>query len=194
MNIRFLYSRLKNLIVKPERAWEIINRESRPLSYMQASYFFPMITLASLAALTGSLLFIHGGLTYVYPIFLGVRYFLFFLLLTYLTAFVFNEATSAMDLGKDFTRAFKVIGFSMAPLFICMTVSLLFESLLFINLLALYGLYLFWCGVEEMVAPPEHKRIPLMVSSVVAFAILYILIHWVLNKVILDIIYFNLFR
>lgn len=194
MDIKFFYYRLRYLMLYPEKAWRVIDDEKRPLRYMQRSYFFPIITITSLAAVIGALFFKHGGLTYFYPLFLGIRYFLFFLVTAWLTALILNEATKALDLGKDFSRAFKLTAFSLAPLYICMTASLLFESLLFVNLLALYGIYLLWLGIEQMINPPDHKKAPLMIAIVVAFAIIYYLSYKILNFVVIDLIYFTIFR
>jgi hypothetical protein len=152
----------------------------------------PLITLAGISATLGSLFFTHGGLSLFYPIFMGIRYFLLFLILTYFSAIVLNEITSALDLGKDFVRAFKLVGYSLAPFYICQIISLLLESLIFINLLSIYSLYIFWLGMEKMVDPPEHKKAPLMISAWVSIIGIYVASNWFL-RTILDGIYFTIF-
>jgi hypothetical protein len=192
MDFKFLYHRIRNLILRPERAWRIIYTENRPINDIRGSYFLPLITLAGISALLGSLFFTHGGLSLFYPVFLGARYFLLFLIITYVSAVILNEITSALDLGKDFVISFKLIGYSLAPFYICQIISLLFESLLFVNLLSIYGLYIFWLGMEKMVNPPEHKKMPLMIATWVSFAAVYIVTNWVL-KTIVDGVYFTIF-
>lgn len=193
MDFRFLYQRTTNLILRPERAWQIIYSENRPISGIRGSFVLPLVTLAAVSAILGSLLFTHGGLSLFYPVFLGIRYFILLMALVYMSAVIVNEITKALDLGKDFVRAFKLVGYSLGPFFLCQIVSLLFESLLFINLLALYGLYIFWLGMEKMTAPPEHKKMPLMIASWVSIIGTYIVVNWVL-KTVIDGIYFTIFR
>ena len=192
MDFRFLYYRIVNLLVRPERAWQIIHSENRPVTDMRRSFFLPLISLASLSAILGSLFFTHGGLSLFYPIFLGVRYFILFIVATYISALVLNEITNALDLGKDFARSFKLVGYSLGPYFICQIISLLFESLLFINLLALYGLYIFWLGMEKMTNPPEHKKMPLMIAAWVSIVAIYVVLNWIL-RVVIEGIYFSIF-
>jgi hypothetical protein len=43
-----------------------------------------------------------------------------------------------------------------------------------VNVLALYGLYIFWTGSERMLTPPAHKKIPLLVSTFITFVIIFI--------------------
>ncbi|MDX9929588.1 MAG: YIP1 family protein [Bacteroidales bacterium] len=181
-----------NLILRTGRAWQIIHSENRPINDIRGSFLLPLITLSAISAILGSLFFTHGGLSLFYPLFLGVRYFILFIVLVYLSALILNEITSALDLGKDYVRAFKLVGYSLGPFFICQIISLLFESLLFINLLALYGLYIYWLGMEKMTNPPEHKKMPLMIATWVSVVAVYVVVNWLL-KVIVDGIYFTIF-
>ncbi len=192
MDFRFLYYRIVNLFIRPERAWQIIHSENRPVTDIKRSFFLPLVSLASISAVLGSLFFTHGGLSLFYPLFLGIRYFVLFIVVTYASALVLNEITNALDLGKDFTRSFKLIGYSLGPFYICQIISLLFESLLFINLLSLYGLYIFWLGMERMAAPPEHKKMPLMIAASVSIILIYISSSWIL-RVVIEGIYFTIF-
>lgn len=192
MDFKFLYHRIVNLILRPERAWQIIHTENRPIRDIRGSFFMPLVTLAAISALLGSLFFTHGGLSLFYPVFMGARYFLLLFITTWLSALILNEITNALDLGKDFTRAFKLVGYSLGPFYICQIISLLFESLLFINILSIYSLYIFWLGMEELANPPEHKKMPLMVAAWVSIVGVYVVTNWVLRSVV-DGIYFTIF-
>ncbi|MBE0674685.1 MAG: YIP1 family protein [Bacteroidales bacterium] len=192
MDFKFLYHRTINLIIRPEMAWKIIHTENRPITDIRGSFFLPLVSLTAVSAFFGSLFFTHGGLSLFYPVFMAARYFLLFLTVTYISAIILNEITNALDLGKDFVRAFKLIGYSLAPLYICQIISLLFESLLFVNLLSLYSLYIFWIGMEKMTNPPEHKKMPLMIATWASFAAVYVTVNWLLRTLI-DGIYFSIF-
>jgi Co/Zn/Cd efflux system component len=88
--------------------------------------------------------------------------------------------------------AFKLVAYSLTPLFLTLTFSRLLESLLFINLLGLYGLYIFWTGMEEMVNPPEHKKLPMLIATVIAMLIIFGLLQVVLSR-LTETVYFALF-
>ena len=192
MDQRFLYSRIKYIILNPGNAWKLIHAENRPIKDVRGSFFMPLITAIALSATLGSLFFTHNGLSYVYSILVGIKYFLLFYIVIYLSSYLFGEITKALDLGKDFVLSFKIISYSMAPLLICQIMSRLFESLIFVNVLALYGLYIFWVGVERMINPAEHKKMPLLIATVVSVLTIFFATNWLLSQM-LDGIYFRFF-
>lgn len=179
-------------MLNPGNAWKIIYSENRPIKDVRNSFFLPLIILIALSAFLGSLFFTHIGLSFIYSLLVGIKYFLLFYALIYLSSYLFGEITKALDLGKDFVVSFKIITYSMAPFFVCQIMSRLFESLLFVNILALYGLYIFWVGVERMLNPPEHKKLPMLIATTVSVMVIFFATNWFLSN-ILDGIYFKFF-
>jgi len=192
MDLTFLYQRIKYLIIDPEKAWTAIFNENLPIRYVRNSFFLPLIILVSLAAFTGTLIFKNPGLTFMYAVLNAVKYFLLLLFAVHASSIVLRELTYALDLGRDFTTAFKLISYSLAPYFICQAISRIFESFIFVNVLALYGLFIFWIGMEKMLNPPEHKKMPLMIITAVAVTGLIIALNFFLTM-FTDKIYFAFF-
>lgn len=100
--------------------------------------------------------------------------------------------TKALHLGSDFGLSFKIIAYSAVPFLICQIISRMFESFIFINVLALYGLYIFWIGVEKMLNSPEHKKLPLLIAATLAFILLLFAVNWILTWAV-DKLYFAFF-
>jgi hypothetical protein len=192
MDFRFLYHRTKYFIINPGKAWEVVHREERPMMFVRDSFFLPLILLVTISAFLGSMFFINTTLKPMYSVLAAVNTFLFLYLGVYGSAFVVREIMRAMDLGHDFLVAFKLVAYSMAPIFLSLTVSRLFESLLFINVLGLYGLYIFWIGMEAMVNPPDHKKLPMIIASVVSMLIIFFLLQVILSK-LTQTLYFSIF-
>lgn len=192
MDLRFLYQRTKHFIISPVKAWEVVHRENRPIKYVRGSYFMPLIILVSVSSLLGSLFFINNTLKPMYSVLTGFSTFLFLYCGVYASAFIVNEITRALDLGHEFLTAFKLVAYSMAPIFLSLTISRLFESLLFINILGLYGLYIFWIGMEKMINPPEHKKLPMLIATVISMIIIFGLLQIVLSR-LTETVYFALF-
>ena len=192
MDFRFLYHRTKYFIINPGKAWEVVHREERPMKFVRGSFFMPLIILVSISAFMGSMFFINTTLKPMYSVMTAVSTFLFLYLGVYASAIVLREIMRAMDLGHDFLVAFKLVAYSMAPIFLSLTVSRLFESLLFINVLGLYGLYIFWIGMEVMINPPDHKKLPMIIATVVAMLIIFLLLQVILSK-LSQALYFTLF-
>lgn len=193
MDLKFFISGLRNILFDPEKAWDTINMEHRPLRVIRDSFLLPMIILASLATFAGSLLFTDSNLPAAYSFFTGIRTFLVLLSTVYVTAIVLGEVTYPLDLGKDFYVSFTMVTFSFVPFLICQVFSGLFESLLFVNIIGLYGLYIFWAGAEKFLDPPQYKKLPLMIASSVIAVIVYVAVNTVL-KTVLDKIFYALFE
>lgn len=192
MDFKFLYHRIKYIILNPVKAWDAIKSENRPIRYVRDSFFFPLIILVAVAAFTRSMIFTNSGLTVVYSIFAGVKYFLLLYFVIYASSLILREITYALDLGRDFTVSFKMIAYSIAPFLICQIASRIIESFIFVNVLSLYGLYIFWIGMEKMLNPPEHKKMPMLIATSVTVIGLIIATNLLLTMVF-DRIYFAFF-
>lgn len=192
MDLRFLYHRIKYFIISPVRAWEVVHRENRPMKDVRGSFALPLIALVSVSAFLGSVLFINTTLSPMYSVLKAIETFLLLYLGLYGSSFVVREITRALDLGHDFLTGFKLIAYSMAPVFLSLTVSKLFESLLFINLLGLYGFYIYWTGMEEMLNPADHKKMPMIIATAFAVILIFGLLQVVLSK-LTEMLYFAVF-
>lgn len=192
MDFRFLFQRIRYIILNPTIAWEAIQRENRPIKYVRGSFFFPLIILVGLCSFLGSLIFINTTLEPMYSVLTAIGTFLMLYAGVYASAFVVSEITKALDLGKSFLVSFKLVAYSLSPLFICLAVSKLFESLLFVNLLSFYGLYIFWIGMEKMINPPEHKKMPMLIATVISMVIIFGALQLLFSR-LTEALYFTIF-
>lgn len=192
MDYKFLLQRLVQIIFNPVKAWEAIYSEDRPLKDTRNSFFFPLIILVSISSFLGSLFFSNSQLSYIYSIFVGIKFFILLCFVLYTSTVIHKEITYALDLGKNFAVSYKIILYSLTPLLLCLVFSQLFESILFINILALYGLYIFWEGSMKMLNPPEYKKMPMLIATMVIVAGFFVAGGWILTQVI-DRVYFAFF-
>jgi hypothetical protein len=192
MDFKFFILGLKNILFNPVKAWETIDSENKSVKVVRNSYLFPLIILVSASAFAGSLFFTHTELSPVYSIFMGVKCFLLLFITVYASAFMVGEITFPLDLGKDFSVSFRIIVFSLTPFLFCQILSGIFESLLFVNVIGLYGLYIFWTGAEKLLNPPQYKKMPLLIASMLSLTGIYILSSVLLNMLI-DKIFYSFF-
>jgi hypothetical protein len=174
MDYKFLYNNIRYIILNPPKAWGIIHDENRPVRDVRNSFFFPLVLLVAISSFFGSLIFTNSTLPPVYSLFVAIKFLILPIAVVYASSLILGEITKALDLGKDYNVSFRIIAYSMTPLLICQIISHLFESLIFINILSLFGLYIFWTGAEKMLNPPEHKKMPMLVATVVVVVELYI--------------------
>jgi hypothetical protein len=192
MDLKFFLVRIKNIVYNPVKTWVTIDTENRSVRMLRDSFMFPLLILVSLSAFAGSLIYTNTELSPVYSIFVGVKCFILLFFTIYVSAYIFREITYPLDLGRDFTVSFTIILFSLTPLLICQILSRFFESLLFVNIMGLYGLYIFWAGVDKLLTPPQYKKMPLLIATTVIVAAVYIASDLLLNK-LADKIYYAFF-
>jgi hypothetical protein len=192
MDYKFLYHNLIKIIFTPGKAWDLITEENKPAGYLRNNFLFPLIIIVSISAFLGSIIFTNKALPPVYSIMSGFKYLLLYLFVVYSSAAILGEITKPLDLGKDFTVSFRLIVYSLAPLFICQIASQLFESLIFANVLSLYGMYIFWAGAEKMLNPPDYKKMPLLIAIFVVTTGFFFAGNLVLTA-LTDRIYFSFF-
>ena len=192
MDYKFFISSLINILLDPVKAWYTIDSENRPVEVVRNSYLFPLLIMVSVSAFLGSLIFINTELLLIYSIFVGIKYFLLLFFTTYVTSYILREITYPLDLGRDFSVSFRIIVFSLTPFLLCQILSCIFESLLFVNIIGLYGLYIFWTGAEKLLNPPQYKKMPLLIAAIITIIGIYIATSILLNKLI-DKIFFAFF-
>jgi hypothetical protein len=192
MDFKFFYKSLLRIIFTPGKAWDIVLMENRPIKVLRNNFLFPLIVIVSISAFLGSIIFANKTLQPVYSVMIGIKFFLLLFVVPFIAAFILNEITKPLDLGKDFRTSFRLIVYSMTPFFFCQIASHLFESLIFVNILALYGMYIFWAGAEKILNPPDYKKMPLMISTFIAITGIYIASDLVLSSIV-DRIYNSFF-
>ena len=192
MDFRLFINRIKSLILDPDKAWEAIYSENRPTSETRNNFLYPLLILGTLSAFFGSFLFSYNELRSVYFVLSGVKYFLLMTISVYITALIFIRIAKVLNIKCDFSTSFKLIIYSMIPLFLCQILSRIFESFIFVNILSLYGLYIFWTGTEKLLNPKDNKKIQLLIASIVTFLVTFLLTNWLLTRII-DRIYFSFF-
>jgi hypothetical protein len=189
---KFFLLVVKDIIINPVKTWESIDSDNRSVSVIRNTFIFPLIALVSVSAIAGSLIFTDSHLSPIYSLFTGIKCFILFYITIYACSFILKEITYPLDLGRNFAVSFRLVVYSAVPLLICQFFSRLFESLLFVNVMSLFGLYIFWTGIERMLTPPAQKKIPLLIATVITFAAIFVGSDLLLTKLI-DKIYYTFF-
>jgi len=192
MNYRLFLNGIKNILLNPVKYWEETDTDNRSVSAVRNSILIPLIIITSVSAVAGSLIFTNVELPLVYSLFVGINCFCLFFITIYVTAFILKEITYPLDLGRDFGASLIITMVSFTPFLLCQIISRLFESLLFMNVIGLYGLYIFYVGVEKVLNPPQYKKIPLLIAATLTVMVVYIAASTLLNM-LTDKIFFAFF-
>ena len=189
MNFTFLYRNVQSLIADPSKAWDKILADNKSTGRINRVYILPFVFLIALSAFLGNVLFSRSEVPVLYFVLDSLIYFLLFYFSIYVTAWLSGRIMVTLKLPVSFTESFRLIAFSVIPFLICQIVSRLFESFIFINILAFYGLYIFWTGAGKLNIPRD-KRFIVLIASTALFISSFITASWLLTK-IADRIYFT---
>lgn len=192
MNFRFLTGTIYGLILNTEEEWDKIRLENHSAGYFSRNLVFPLVLVTAVSAFLGSYLFIDTGLSSLYSVLTGIRYFVLFFFAIYGTAFFFGKAAKYFSTECGTETSFRLSAGSIMPLLLCQIVSLLFESFIFVNVLAFYGLYIFWTGISRLSNPPSDKKIHLLIAEAAIFIFLFIAGNKILT-LLFDKIYYAFF-
>jgi hypothetical protein len=192
MDYKFFLNGIKNILTYPKKNWEYAIQENLSPGKLRNNLLLPLLILGTITVFLGSLLFTNAQLAPAYSVLTAFRYILVVLISVYLTAIIVKEITYPLDLGRDFRISFIMVVYSMTPFLLCKLLSSVFESFLFVNILGLYGIYIFWTGAERFLNPPQHKKMPLLIASTITMAGIYISTDLVLSM-FADRIFFSFF-
>ena len=192
MNLIFFLKGIKNIVLNPVKFWETVKLEQPSTMLARNSFFIPLSLLVALSAFLGSLLFANAELSPVYSVLISIKFLAVILIAVYATSYLLGEITYPLDLGRDFNISFRLVVFSITPFMLCQILSHMFESLLFVNIIGFYGLYIFWIGSEKTLNPPQYKKMPLLIAATITFAGIYIASDLLLSM-ITDRVYYSFF-
>ena len=192
MDFRYLFKTIKNIIVNTEPEWDVVVNEKRTSGFITINLLLPLIILASLSAYLGSFLFIDTGLNQAYAVLSGLRYLIHFLVVIFLTAVLLKEALKRYGADPGFENAFKITALSSVPLLLCQIISRLFESFIFVNVLAVFGIYICWAGIDRLSDLPKKKKYQLLLIATALFIAVWLITNRLL-KFAADEIYYSFF-
>jgi len=192
MNFKFFFNGIKNIVFRPAKFWETVVSEHPSTALVRNGFFIPLVLLVSLSAFFGSLLFANAELSTSYSVLFSIKCLIVIFITVYSTSYLLGEVTYPLDLGRDFNISFSLVVFSATPFLICQILSRMFESLLFVNIIGLYGLHVFWIGAEKILNPPQYKKMPLIIAVTIIFAGIYIATNLLLSM-ITDRVYYSFF-
>jgi hypothetical protein len=163
MNIK---ERVRAILLQPGPTWKQIRDEETNIKEMYRSYALILAAIPALAYLI--------GMTVVGLTFLGIRYrapfldacgyaivyYLLSLVSLYIFALTIDALARRLNGESDIVRALKVALYSSTPYWVAGVLFLVPALSPLVFLLGLYGFYLLYTGLHELIAlPPERRKV-----------------------------------
>ncbi|WP_363348188.1 Yip1 family protein [Methylocystis echinoides] len=153
-----LISRVKGLILAPQKEWELIETERTSIFDLYRRYIVILAAIPPFASFLGAWLFGARGLhpTFTAGLFRAAVQYLLSLPALFVVAFVISMAAPHFDGKSDDRRALTLAAYSYTPAWLAAGFGLV-PGLRFLDVLGFYGVYVFSQGLTRMMRVPKDN-------------------------------------
>lgn len=147
----------KELLLNTRDFWSSKKDQLDTQFKLLSGFFLPLLSFAALMVLLGEL-FRSNHFYFGFAILKSLKVIVLFVLQYYVTVFFVRELMKTFGSEKNTKAAQNLVIYSLTPLLLVTMVTGIFPFLYVLDILGLYGFYIFWVGVPEILKFPENKR------------------------------------
>lgn len=184
-----LVARVKDILLKPEPTWDVIDGERPTVNSLYTGYVIPLAAIGPVAQAIGMTVFGAGAFGIVVKwspvtaIVQAVLTFTLALAMVYVLALIIEALAPNFGGVKDRNQALKVAAYASTASWVA-GIFALFPPLALIGLLGgLYSLYLLYVGLPKLMKTPQEKALPYTAIVVVVAIVVSLVIGMVTASV-----------
>jgi hypothetical protein len=179
---RALAERVKAILLRPAREWEVIDAEPATIAGIYRGYLMYIAAIGPLASFIGQVVFSH--IPVVPAAIAAVAAYVVMLAAAYAMAWVIDVLAPSFGGARSRVQAFKVSAYSatagsVAGIFAIVPV------LAFLSILGLYGLYLLWLGLPRLMKVPQEKQLGYYAAVIVCLLLIAVVISVILSPLLI---------
>ncbi len=185
MEISFskISDQIKTVIFNPKEFWISKKESEESQTELLTSYFLPVLLVLALVVFLGE--FFRSTHFYMgYAVLKGVREFVLFILVYYLSVYFTSELMKTFGIEKNKAIARQLVIYSFTPLLLVSMVTGLFPFLYVLDILGLYSFYIFWVGVQELLVFPDQKENSYAIITIVVNFFIFSFLSIFLSKLL----------
>jgi hypothetical protein len=183
-----LVQRAKNIIMTPKTEWPVIAAEEPNIAEIFKGYVLPLALIPVVAHIIGFGVIGMGMMSsFSWGIATGLIQFILAFVGVYLSAYVIAFLAPRFSSQQDMGRAVQLVAYSYTPAWVAGILALIPALGVLVLVAGLYGLYLMYLGLPQMMKTPQDKVIPYLVVSIIVLIVTYWIISLILTSVIFGI-------
>jgi hypothetical protein len=181
-----IIDRVKNILITPQKEWQVINSEPGNPAGITTTYLLPLILIGAVAAFIGfGLIGVGVGFFKIAGAGWGIKMALGYAIRTiisvFILAFIIDALATNFASEKNFNKSFQVAAYS-ATAGLVGGIFLIVPALAILAMLAsLYGLYLLYVGLPILKKTPADKAVTYFVVVLVAAIIIGVILNYLQN-------------
>lgn len=181
--LKDLYNNVRGVLIDPALFWKEKKAGYLTNSKLLAGYLIPLIVFAALGVFAGGLF--RGSLFYLlFPVMKAVRKIVLFAVYYIIMVYIIKELMPAFGIKKDLRTARDLAAFSLTPVLIISFFTGLFPFLYILDILGIYGFYIFWRGINELPDFNERGQFSYFLMIIIAGLLVYGLLSIILSKLL----------
>ncbi len=185
MNFKFVFNRVKNILLSPKEEWLRIANEKDSKNDIITKYAMPLLIMIVICSIIGDIIFASRFLfSFMYVITKAIIMFTVAFVSMYFSALIINEITTSFNSRKDIHSTFKLVVYSFTAYMITTAFTSLLPPLGISQLFALYSIYLFWNGTSVLLQTPEDNKVGFVVVSTLIMAGIYTIVYLILGTIL----------
>lgn len=179
-----LISRVKGLILSPRKEWARIETEETSVVDLYKHYIVFLAAIPPFASFLGAWLFGTRGLHPAFGagLFRAVVQYALSLPALFMVAFVISMAAPSFEGESDDRRALMLAAYSYTPAWLAAAFGLV-PGLRFLDVLAVYGVYVFYLGLPRMMRVPKDNLDVFTIAALFLTIAMSVLHAWVASAI-----------
>lgn len=187
-----LIERAKNILLTPNKEWDVVNGEQPNTSSIITGYVLPLAGAAAVAAFIGyGLIGFNYGFVKLkgidWGLYQGITVLAGALLSVFVSAFVIDALAPSFGSEKNLGRSVQLVAYSYTPGWIGGLLAILPSLAIIGSLAGLYGLYLLYLGLPKLKKTPADKHVSYFVVSLLVMIVVFVVIGLILGKILMSV-------
>lgn len=179
-----LIGEVKLILLNPKGFW-VEQKEADDDQKLWLTYLLPIALTGAVAVFIGEL-FKPTDFFIQFPLLKATREVLLFVLQYFISVFFTNELMKTYGAEKNIELARKLVVYSMTPMLLVSLITGLFPFLYVVDILGIYGFYLFAIGAKELLNFPENKEQSYILITIVVNFFIFSFLSILLSKLLLS--------
>lgn len=177
-----IINRIKEVLLNPREAWEVISTEEGVVSDVLKKYVLPLAAIPALASFIGYWLIgvkvpLWGRMaSFEWGLSQAITSYVSLVAGVLISGWVISYLASKFDANVSFGNAVKMVAYSYTPIFVAGIFYLIPSLSIIAGLAGLYGLYILYIGFEHITKVSKEKHTTYFVISLLALVLVYFLL------------------
>ncbi len=183
--------RAKNIIVSPNKEWDVIALEQPNTGQIITGYVLLLAGAAAVAAFIGYGLigFNYGLFRYAsttWGIYYAINVLIGAIAGVFISAFIIDALAPNFGSEKNMGRSVQLVAYSYTPAWIGALLAIYPPIALVGALAGLYAFYLLYVGMPKLKKTPADKHAGYFVVSIITMIVVYFVIYLIMSKIVLS--------